>query len=735
MHIDGEIKNIIFRNEETGYSVLELLTSGGELITAVGIFPPISEGLVLSLDGDFKRRNQYGLQFETEKYFISDPVKLESIKKYLSSGLIRGLGKVTAQNIIDKFGLSTLDYMSKPHELARVNGISLKRATEFSVAFEKARKAQETVIFLQGLGVSINMSLKIYRAYGNGTVDKVKKNPYMLVEDIDGIGFITADGIAATLGIAKDSDVRISAGIIHTLKEAAARSGNTYLPREQLVESAVKLLKIGSDNDRARVSENLDDLILLGQLKSVDISGNKAIMLVKFFNIEKSIATRFVKLAEFNQNLNTECDLEISQYEKENGIELHESQREAVKEAVNGSVVVITGGPGTGKTTIVKCILESFKNMKLRVALCAPTGRAAKRMTEATGVEAKTIHRLIDIENDDNDFSFSEYKKLPVDAVIVDEASMVDEYVFNALLKSVSLSTKLIIVGDGDQLPSVGAGNVLHDIIKSKICPVKALTHIYRQAQESGIVMSAHAINSGRMPSLDNSYKDFYFIELSDSEKIKDEIVGLCTKRLPKYLNISPFEVQVLSPMKKGISGTTSLNSVLQNELNPKTAGEKELYYGDTVFRKGDKVMHTQNNYQLSWALEKDNHYERGKGVFNGDIGTIELIDKENFIVKFEDGRQVNYSTSDLEQLSLAYATTIHKSQGSEFDAVVISLEANFLLQSRNLIYTAVTRAKKMAVLVGSSKTLKSMISKNQTERYTLLKHFIESEADDGESR
>ena len=730
MHIEGEIKNIIFRNEETGYSVLELLTSGGELITAVGIYPPISEGLTLSIDGDFKRRNQYGLQFETEKYFISDPVKLESIKKYLSSGLIKGLGKVTAQNIIDKFGLSSLDYMTKPHELAKINGISLKKATEFAVSFEKARKAQETVIFLQGLGVSINMSLKIYRAYGSNATEKVKKNPYMLVEDIEGIGFVTADGIAATLGIAKDSDVRISAGLIHTLKESAVRNGNTYLPREQLVEQAVKLLKIGLENDRQRISENLEDLILLGQLKSVETENCKAIMLVKYFNMESSIATRLAKLADFKQELNTDCEKEISVFEKENGIELHESQKEAVKEAVNESVIVITGGPGTGKTTIVKCILDVFKNMKLKVALCAPTGRAAKRMTEATGMEAKTIHRLIEVDNGEEDyFTFSECKKLPFDAVIVDEASMVDEYVFNALLKSLNLSCRLIIVGDRDQLPSVGAGNVLHDIIKSGICPVKSLTHIYRQAQESGIVMSAHAINSGKMPVLEKIYKDFYFIELSDSEKIKDEIVSLCTTRLPKYLGITPYEVQVLCPMKKGASGTTNLNGVLQSVLNPKKVGENELYYGETVFRKGDKVMHTQNNYQLNWSTEKDGHFERGKGVFNGDIGTIEFIDREKFIVRFEDGRRANYDVSDLEQLSLAYATTIHKSQGSEFDAVVISLEANFLLQSRNLIYTAVTRAKKMAVLVGSKETLKNMVRKSQTERYTMLKRFILKEA------
>ncbi len=731
MRIEGEIRNVIFRNEETGYTVLELLSSGGEHITAVGIYPPISEGLHLSIDGNFKQRNQYGLQFETEQYFISDPVKLESIKKYLSSGLIRGLGKVTAQNIIDKFGLASLEYMTKPFELAKVSGISLKRATEFGIAFEKARKAQEAVIFLQGLGVGINMSLKIYRAYGNSTIEKVKNNPYMLVEDIDGIGFVTADGIAATLGIAKDSDKRISAGLIHTLKDAALRNGNTYIPREQLVEQAVKLLKIGIENERERVSENLDDLVLLGQLKSVETDGGKAIMLAKHYNVEKSIAGRIVRFIDSKPNLTSDCEKEIEIFEKENGIELHASQKDAVTAAVNNGLVVITGGPGTGKTTIVKCILNVFKNMKLRVALCAPTGRAAKRMTEATGVEAKTIHRLLDIEVDgDENFTYEEYKKLPIDAVIVDEVSMVDEYVFNSLVKSLSQGTRLVLVGDRDQLPSVGAGNVLYDVIKSGKCPVKQLTHIYRQAQESGIVMSAHAINSGKMPVLERIYKDFYFIEHNNGQDIKDEIVSLCTTRLPKFLNVSPYEVQVLCPMKKGVSGTASLNATLQEKLNPKKQGEKELYYGETVYRIGDKVMHTQNNYQLAWSIERDGHYERGTGVFNGDIGTIELIDNESFIVKFEDGRKANYSVSDLEQLTLAYATTIHKSQGSEFDAVVISLDANFLLQSRNLIYTAVTRAKKMAVLVGSRQMLKDMIRRSQTQRYTMLADFIKKEVE-----
>lgn len=735
MKIDGEIKNVIFRNEETGYTVLDLYVNGGDLVTAVGIFPPVHSGECLTLEGEFKK-SQYGRQFDTVKYFISNPVRLDSIKKYLSSGLIKGLGKVTAQNIVDRFGLSSLEVMEKPFELARVQGISLKRATEFSVAFAKAKSAQEAVIFLQSLGVSINMSLKIFRAYGDRTIENVKKNPYMLVEDIEGVGFITADSIAASMGIEKDSDKRIVAGIIHTLKEDSVKGGNTFMPREALVEETYKLLKIGKEDDRIKISDALEDLVLLGQLKAVEYGPTRAIMLAKYFNLEKSIASKIAALVESRKFEIVDSDEAIARFERENDITLHASQKEAVAEAINGGVCVITGGPGTGKTTIVKCILQTFKDLKLRTALCAPTGRAAKRLSEATDTEAKTIHRLLelDYENQNAGFIFNEMKKLPVDAVIVDEASMVDEYVANALLKALGSSVRLILVGDKDQLPSVGAGNVLADVIKSKVCPVKQLTHVYRQALESGIVASAHKINSGIMPEIGNKYKDFFFISVSGAENIKKEIVGLCTERLPKFLGIRPYDVQVLCPMRKGADGTTSLNAELQSVLNPKKPHEKELYYGDTVFRAGDKVMQTQNNYQLAWTCSADGVTQRGLGVFNGDIGEIVVIDDENFIVRFEDGREANYTTGDLEQLSLAYATTIHKSQGSEFDAVVICLDANFLLQSRNLIYTAVTRAKKTAVLVGEAQMLGKMIKRSQTQRNTLLAEFLREEAVDEKS-
>lgn len=732
MRLKGEVSKIYFRNEENGYTVLDILSDGGDYITAVGIFPPIVIGESIEAEGDFKENGNWGLQFYTEKVSLLAPTKLESIKRYLSSGLIKGLGKVTAAAIIDRFGQRALEAMTNPKELSKVKGISLKKAEDFCARYKKMKDAQFAVLFLSELGVTLNLALKIYKTYGENTERVVKNNPYVLVEDIEGVGFKTADKIAEKLGIKGDSDKRICAGIIHIIKEYILRTGNTCIYLEDLVKETEKLLNLSSSEPRLRILSNIDDLVLFGQLRQLSIEGASIIMLSKHYIMEKRIAEKLCALKLSVPRLSPDVAGEIERFEKEKSIALHESQKKAVETAVLGSVTVITGGPGTGKTTIVKCILSAFLNTRQTVALCAPTGRAAKRLSEATGHEAKTIHRLLELDfrNGQGVFTYGEQKKLEVDAVIVDEVSMVDEFVFSSLLKALKCGTRLILVGDRDQLPSVGPGNVLSDIINSRQFTVIELSHIYRQAEGSGIVMAAHKINKGQLPSLDNKSSDFFFEEKQTAAEIRDCAISLCTSRLPKYLGIAAGEVQLLCPMKKGLAGAVNLNREMQKVLNPKKSGEKELCYGENIYRIGDKVMQISNNYQQTWYIETPSGIERGAGVFNGDIGILESIeyDEGRFTVRFEDGRVAEYSTTDLEQLAPAYAVTIHKSQGSEFEAVVVTLDANYLLQSRNLIYTAVTRAKSLVVLVGTKEMLQRMIRKSQAQRLTLLTRFITEE-------
>ena len=732
MELKGEIRNVIFRSEETGYTVVDLKCEDG-MFTVVGTMPPVSEGQNLRVEGDFKTRSMYGRQFTAEKVYVSSPSRLDGIVKFLGSGLIKGMGPVTAQSVVDRYGVDALEKMKYPVEIAKVKGISLKRATEFCLGYAKLEKMQSAVMFLQKLGITIGLALKIYRVYGDAAEERVRRNPYSLVDDVDGIGFQTADRIAGELGVARDSDYRICAAVTYTLKEASVRGGHNFLPETELFPAVVALLRSDSDEIERRVRDNVEDMIMLGDLVRYDTGECVAILTKQNYNIERSIARRLIRLQAEAADFRVDTEREVADFEREAGFSLHPNQVAAVRAAVENGLQIVTGGPGTGKTTIVKCIIHLFRNLGQRVALCAPTGRAAKRLSAATGEEAKTIHRMLDLNWKDGggSFGFNSDRKLPLDAVIMAEASIVDEYVFNALLSAMERGSRLVLVGDKDQLASVGAGNVLSDLIKCGKFPVSELTQIYRQSEDSRIVVNAHRINHGEMPELDNRSSDFFFEEKEDAESIARTTSDLVTRRLPGFLKVPPMEIQVLCPMKRGSAGTVNLNRILQEKLNPPSRDKKEARQGDTLFREGDKVMQTQNNYQQEWVQVSGSRVEAGTGVFNGDIGIIESINPQTmqFTVRFDDDKVAVYQYSDIEQLAPAYAVTIHKSQGCEFDAVVVALDANYMLQTRNLLYTAVTRAKKLVVIVGAKKTVAKMVRNNETaRRNSLLLNLIEEE-------
>ena len=732
MELRGEIKTVIFRSDDTGYTVLDMKVEDS-LFTVVGIFPPVSEGQNIRVEGKFQTKTVYGRQFFADKVYVSAPSRVDGIRRFLGSGLIHGLGPVTAEAIVDRFGVNSLEMMKHPMELAKVRGISLRRATEFGMEYTKIMRMQDSIVFLQELGISINLALKIYRVYDEKTEDFIRKNPYMLVDDIDGVGFATADRIAGELGIARDSDYRITAGIIHVLKEAGSRGGHNYLPQNELLSAVFELLKLDCDDPGQRIRDNVEDMVLFGDLVRYDTGEHIAIVLKANYRTEESIARRLITLQSRADDFRVDVTDAVRAFETEAGFCLHPKQIEAVKDAVENGVQIVTGGPGTGKTTIVKCILHLFKNLGQRVVLCAPTGRAAKRLSEATGEDARTIHRLLDLDYKDGQgcFTYNDQTRLPADVIIVDEMSMVDEYVFNSLVKAINNGARLVLVGDKDQLASVGAGNVLGDLIASGKFPVSYLTQIYRQSEDSHIIPNAHKINNGEMPVMDNKSRDFFFEEKASAEEIARTTIDLVTKRLPKYLGVRPDEIQVLCPMKRGSAGIYVLNRHLQSVLNPPSKEKKEFRCGEFVFREGDKVMQMQNNYQQEWTQTVGYKVERGLGVYNGDIGVIESINMQimQFIVRFEDDKVAIYQYEDAEQLALAYAVTIHKSQGSEFDAVVIALDANYMLQSRNLLYTAVTRAKKLVVIAGSKTTVARMVKNNETaRRYSLLVNLINDE-------
>lgn len=733
MQIEGPIEEIIFRNETNGYTVF-ILDFKSTPVTCVGKLVSANVGENLALEGEYVNNSRYGYQFSFSSYEVTLPTTLAGIEKYLASGLIKGVGPVTARNIVNHFKEQTFDIIEmSPSSLAEVKNISLKKALEIGDKFKELKKVQNTVMFLQKYNITTNMALKIYEIYGGNTIDVVKNNPYRLVEDVDGIGFLTADRIAQSIGIPKDSEYRVRAGILHALNNAVEKTGNTYLPKVMLLSQAEAILELERNEyselyDNALQGLTLDKTVIINWKNNVEI-----VIPSKYYYYENTVAQKLALLNSTQVIEKQEVDDEIAFFEQKNHIVFHEEQKEAIKNAINSGVSVITGGPGTGKTTIIKCIIDIVKQNKKRFMLLAPTGRASKRMSDSTGEEAKTIHRALEVASGDlaniNRFVYNENNNFKTDVVIVDEVSMVDVALMSHLCKALPRDCKLILVGDKDQLPSVGAGNVLDDIIKSGIITVTMLTKIYRQSDDSLIITNAHLINSGKMPLIDNSSKDFFFEEKTTIDSIKQSIVDLVVKRLPKFTGLDPIAIQVLAPLKAGVCGIDNLNRCLQEAINPPSISKMELAVGNSIFRAGDKVMQTTNNYNLVWKKLNGFIEEEGEGVFNGDIGYIELIDYQTgeVVINFEDGRRCLYPRTDINQLSLAYAITIHKSQGSEFDVVILpAIAGPSMILTRNLIYTAVTRAKKMVVLVGEQKNLKRMVSNNYTvQRFTLLKDLL----------
>lgn len=728
MIIRGTVETVIFNNVENGYAVIDMDVDG-ELVTAVGIFPSVTEGEFLSLSGEMKNNPRFGEQFVVENVEYSPPTDIESIIKYLSSGLFYGIGEVKATSIANKFGAHTMDIIqNNPERLSEVKGISTKAAGDISASYKENIRVKDTIIFLQEYGISMKTAFKIFKVYGENTKTVILNNPYQLVEDVDGIGFYTADEIAKKIGIESDSVFRIKAAVIYLLNEAAAKGGNTYLSEDYLKSELIRITEV---SDLEKIDNAFDELILQNQIIMEDDGEKTEVMLRLNYYLEKNIAQRLVMLVEDSAETDIDINAEISHFERLNSILLHDNQKKAIEKTVKSRGSVITGGPGTGKTTIIKCLIEIYKKRGLSIELCAPTGRAAKRMSEATGEDAKTIHRLLGVDFKDQRLSFMYNDKNPLesDIIIVDEISMADIYIFHSLVKALKRGAKLVLVGDKDQLPSVGAGNVLSDIIASGIFEVSHLTEIYRQAKESLIIVNAHKINNGEMPIIDKGDGDFFFEQKSDSKDIAQTVCSLITKRLPAYLKISPKEIQVMAPIKKGEAGTINLNKILQDKLNPEG---KSLTVGDSVFRVGDKVMQISNNYQIEWKKMHLLYEESGKGVFNGDIGHVADIAGNELTVEFEDGKTVKYDSGNFDELMLAYAISIHKSQGSEFNVCVIAITpGSYKIMTRNLLYTAVTRAKKVAVIVGDSKVLYKMVKNDYLEkRYSNLLKFLREEKD-----
>jgi exodeoxyribonuclease V alpha subunit len=735
MRITGIIENIVFFNEENGYSVLELDVAGAP-VNAVGNLPKLSEGEQIELEGEFINHAKFGRQFKCgEMVSRRQPSSLEGITRYLGSGLIKGVGPAIAASIVERFKGDTLKIIeTKPDELKKIRGISLRKALDISNSYNEIKRAQEQIMYLQGHNITVNTALKIYNVYKQRTREILEKNPYRLIDDVDGIGFVTADRLANKMGIEADSEFRLRAGVVYVLKENGEKSGNTYLPLSELLKKTSALLGVDGFVLDDKIEGIFDGLALEDMIKSVVVGGDRCIALSRYYTMEYSIAKNLIRLKNDFMPLSRDMSTEISEFERLNNIKLHGNQIRAVLSSVDEGVSVITGGPGTGKTTIIKCILSVLKMQRLRVALVAPTGRASKRLSEATGESATTIHRLLglDYTGGKAHFNYNNENKLECDCIIVDEVSMVDAYILFCLLKAVRRGARVIFVGDKDQLPSVGAGNVLSDIIGSKIINVSFLTYIYRQAQESLIVYNAHRINSGKMPELDDNKGDFFYSQKGAQEDILSCAIDMCCNRLPKFTGVSPENIQVLAPLKNGVCGVENLNRRLQDIINPRARDKHELTDNNVIFRTGDKVMQTSNNYQLEWSKTAGGYTEHGMGVFNGDIGFIRSIDLNagETVIEFEDNRTVRYTLLDLKELILAYAITIHKSQGSEFDVVVLPIVSGpYTILSRNLLYTAVTRAKKTVLVIGERKNIETMVKNNYTaKRHTLLNYFLSIE-------
>ena len=714
--LQGQIERITYVNIENGYTVARVKVYGQrDLVTVVGNLMSPTPGEILKMKGEWANHPKYGEQFKVVHYKSLVPGSVYGIQKYLGSGLIKGIGPIMAKRIVNKFGKQTLDIIeSQVEKLASVDGIGKKRILMIKKAWDDQKEIREVMLFLQTHGVSSGYATKIFKQYGNRSVEVVKKNPYRLASDIFGIGFITADSIAEKLGFAKDSELRVEAGILYVLQQLADE-GHVYYPYEPLVEKCREIL--GTEQEgivRAFATIALEKKIVIEDLNDEREEfriNNKAVYLAKYHLCEENIAIRLKTLIDASKSIRTlDAEKAIEWVQKQLAITMANNQLEAIKCAIENKVLVITGGPGTGKTTIINAILKIFSKLKINILLAAPTGRAAKRMREATGHESKTIHRMLEYSIQKGGFQKNDEKPLDCDLLILDEASMIDTILMHYLLKAIPVTATLILVGDVNQLPSVGAGNVLKDIIASDRVPVMELKEIFRQAKESLIIVNAHKINNGIIPSLKHAEPrdDFYFIEQEEPEEVLRIIVELITERIPKRFKLDPVDdIQVLTPMHKGTVGASNLNIELQKVLNP---GENGVIRGNRSFRINDKVMQIKNNYD--------------KEIFNGDIGRIIRIDSENqeVIISF-DGRDVAYDHTDLDEIVLAYAVSVHKSQGSEYPAVIIPLlTQHYMLLQRNLIYTGVTRGRNLVVLVGTRKALSIGVKNDKTEkRYTYL--------------
>ena len=735
--ITGYIDHIIFRNEDNGYTVMVLKgVSEEDELTCVGSFPVVTQGASVELEGNFTQHPVYGKQFQAVRLTEKMPEDALAMERYLGSGAIKGIGAALAGRIVRHFGDDTFQIVeNEPERLSEVKGISEKKAREIAMQIAEKSDMRKAMMFLQKYGISLNLGAKIYQKYGDSVYSVLQENPYRLADDISGVGFKIADEIAYRIGIHTDSDYRIKSGMVYTLLQATGE-GHVYLPKDELFQRAAELLGV----DSSYMEKHLVDLAMDRKIVQKEQGDQILIYPAQYYYLELNTARMLRELDIFCPEDEKIVERRIVQIEKETGTVLDEMQKKAVQEAAGHGLLILTGGPGTGKTTTINAIIRYFEGEGAEIRLAAPTGRAAKRMTEATGYEAQTIHRLLELSGmpeDDREgqpihFERNAENPLETDVIIIDEMSMVDIHLIHSLPMAVTAGTRLILVGDENQLPSVGPGNVLRDIIRSGQFPVVELKKIFRQASESDIVVNAHKINKGEQVEINNKSRDFFFLKRYDADIIIRVVIALIQEKLPKYVEAKPFEIQVLTPMRKGLLGVERLNQILQRYLNPPDASKKEKEIGQGLFREGDKVMQVRNNYQLEWEIR--GRYgipiEKGVGVFNGDTGIIKTINEfaETAEVEFEDGRWAEYSFKQLDELELAYAVTIHKSQGSEYPAVIIPLLSGpRMLMNRNLLYTAVTRARKCVTVVGSEETFRDMIrNEKQQRRYSSLDQRIQ---------
>ncbi|MDE7311074.1 MAG: ATP-dependent RecD-like DNA helicase [Eubacterium sp.] len=727
--VTGYIDNFIFQNEENGYCVLTLVSGDGEL-TCVGVLHGVTEGMNVEFAGSYTEHPSYGRQFRVESFTEKEPEDAFAVERYLGSGAVKGVGAALAARIVRKFGMDTFRVIEEePERLAEIRGISERKAQEIAAQVEEKKDMRQAMIFLQQHGIGQNLAVKVYRAYGAQIYTIIRENPYRLADDIQGVGFRIADGIASRAGIRADSDFRIRSGILYALQQAGAE-GHTYQPKEVLAAKVAELLGIDAD----LIEKHYMDLAIARRIVMKEQPGQIQVYAASYYNMEHNAAVLLQQLNVRREAGRMDLEKKIAAIEKHAKVVLDELQREAVCEAAGNGILIITGGPGTGKTTTINSIIRLYEMEGMDFMLAAPTGRAAKRMSETTGYEARTIHRMLELNGGVEGtagFERNESNPLETDAIIIDEMSMVDISLMYALLKAVVPGTQLILVGDINQLPSVGPGSVLKDMIASGVFQVVRLTKIFRQASQSDIIVNAHKINRGEFVKLDNQSRDFFFLKRYDADKIINVVLQLVVQKMPKYVDAQMYEIQVLTPMRKGLLGVGHLNTVLQQYLNPPSPKKAEKERGETVFREGDKVMQIKNNYQVEWEIK--NRYgiavERGMGIFNGDMGVIRSIRDvtEMITIEFDEGRIVEYPFKMLEELELAYAITIHKSQGSEYPAVVIPLLGGpKMLMNRNLLYTAVTRAKKCVTIVGDEHKFDEMVGNiSEQERYCGLKDRI----------